>query len=350
MKLRALLALWATLVGCASAPEASVVASARPEAEGVLAAVNKGEQTLSLISLRTGQTLAKLPTGPNPQEVVFSPDGKLGVVSNMGQGAQAPGKTLTLIDLPGKKVAGEIDLGEHGAPHGVAFLDDDRVLVTSHATDSLVLVNVRQRKVERALSTEGKGTHLVVLAPDRKRAYTANVMTQDVSVIDLEAWKVLKRIPCGNRAEGIAISPDGKLISVGNVGANTVSVIDAEKLSVVKTLDGLRLPIRTFFTPDGSHLLVSCAEAGEIAVFLVRDLTEVKRISLSGIEGLVPLQGPHPMPMNFEKHASGEYVYVVALNCNAVAILDVEALEVVGAFSTGILPDGIGFSSFTLDS
>jgi YVTN family beta-propeller protein len=313
--------------------------------EGTLAAVNKAENTLSLIDLTTGKTHAKLPTGPHPQEVVFSPDGSLGVVSNMGQGGANMGKTLTLVDLANQKVKGEIQLGDHGAPHGVIFLDKDTLLYTSHQSDSLVSVNLTVNKVEKAVASGGKGTHLVVLAPDKKTAYTVNAVSQDVSVIDLTTWKVTKRIACGTRAEGISISPDGRQVAVGNVGGNTVSIIDTAKNEVVKTLEGTMTPIRTFYTSDSSKLLVSCAATGDLAVFDAKTLAEIKRIPLGEIKDLQLVQGPNPIPMNFDRHPAGGYFFVVIINANAVVMFDEANLKVERVFSTGNLPDGIGVTA-----
>lgn len=316
--------------------------------EGTLAAVNKAENTLSLIDLTTGKTHAKLPTGPHPQEVVFSPDGSTAVVSNMGHGGANMGRTLTLIDRANQEVKGEIDLADHGAPHGVIFLDKETILYTSHQSDSLVSVNLSAKKVEKAVSSGGKGTHLVVLSPDKKTAYTVNAVSQDVSVIDLASFKLIKRIACEARAEGISISPDGKQVAVGNVGANTVSIIDTVRQEVVKTLEGTLAPIRTFFTSDSSKLLVSCAASGDLAVFDAKTHAEIKRIPLSEIAELKLEPGQKPIPMNFDRHPAGGHLFVVVINANAVVMLNEADLKVEKVFSTGSLPDGIGVTSAKL--
>ncbi len=325
----------------------STLSEAKPLPKGILASVNKGENTVSLIRLETGETMIKLASGMNPQEVVFSEDGLKAVVSNMGKGATQPGKTLTVIDVLSRKLGGEVDLGEHHSPHGLVFLDEDRVLMTSHATDSLVVVNVEEKVIERAVKTEGKGTHLVVLSPDKKTAYTANVFTGDVSVIDLALGKTLKRIPAGQRAEGISISPDGKLVAIGCMGDNTVSIIDTVKLEVIKTIEGLAGPIRTFFSNDGLKLLVSCAGSGEVAVIDRISLRVTNRISLcSG--GLFTLsQGTAPIPMNFERHADGRHIFVAVINADAIAVINLEKMAVVGKAATGSLPDGIAWTKGT---
>jgi YVTN family beta-propeller protein len=43
----------------------------------------------------------------------------------------------------------------------------------------------------------GKGADWVTLTPDGKRAYVANVITNDVSAVDIASMKEIARIPVG---------------------------------------------------------------------------------------------------------------------------------------------------------
>lgn len=339
MALARLALAFLTLGVLAATGPASSPPVAEPYGGPLLATVNKNDDTLWLVRVATGEAIAKLPTGPHPQEVAFSPDGKLAVVSNMGRGATQPGKTLTVVDVPGRKVLRQVDLGEHGMPHGVEFLDADRVLMTSHATDSLVRVNIQTGKVERAVASGGKGTHLAVISPDRTRAYAINVLSADLSVLDLKTFEVVKRIPCGTRAEGVSVSPDGKWVAVGNVADHTVTIIDAAKLDVVKTLTGTLTPIRTFFTSDSRRLLVSCPQSGDLAVFAVGTFEELPRVKLSAFSELKPPPGQPAAAMNWAR--SKDRLYVVIVNANQVAVLNESTLKLEKALPTGPLPDGI---------
>ena len=53
---------------------------AAPAAAETLLVGNKGEDTLSLIALASGEELARLPTGKMPHEIAISPDGKQAAV------------------------------------------------------------------------------------------------------------------------------------------------------------------------------------------------------------------------------------------------------------------------------
>ncbi|MCU0317663.1 MAG: beta-propeller fold lactonase family protein [Fimbriimonadaceae bacterium] len=305
----------------------------------LLASVNKGEDTVSLIDLSSKKELVRLPTGSHPQEVIFVDQGRWAVVSNMGKSPAEPGRSLTVLDVAGRKVAKTIELGDHGMPHGLVALDRQRVMLTSHLTDHLVIVNVGTGKVERSMASGGKGTHLVVLSPDKKLAYAANVATSNVTVVDVASGKVLATIQAGNRAEGISLSPDGKLLAIGNVGANSVTLINTQTNKVDKTLESLAVPIRTFFSSDNQKLFVACAGSGEIAVFTADGSKRLGQIDLQAEKGFKLWTERQPIPMNFDRR--GREIFVVIVNANEVISFDEQSLKITNRWSTGQLPDGI---------
>jgi len=315
----------------------------QPDLKGSLIALNKAEATASLINLASGKTVRTIKTGLGPNEVMVSPSGKVAVISNMGN--QTPDKTLTVVSLPSGDVTRTIDLAENGRPHGIAWLSESRILITSHASDSLVTVNIDAGKVESVIPTGEKGTHMVVLSPDKKRAYASNAFSNSVSVADLASGKIVATIPAGARAEGIAISPDGKTITCGNVGGHTVTVIDTASLKVTHTLPNTASPIRTIWTKDGKSVLVSCPGTGELAVFDPATWKETRRIKLADQAIKFEMGGqPNLIPMNFAVHEDGRHILVVLVASNAVAVLDTTTMTIVRKYDTGQTPDGIAIS------
>src|SRR5690606_2629150 len=108
--------------------------AAGPEAQlpqGPLIVTNKSAATASFVDVAGNRLLATVPTGPGPHEIALSSDGRTAVVTDYGGGA-AGGSTLTVIDVPARRVARTVELGEHRRPHGIAFLPGDSlVAVTS---------------------------------------------------------------------------------------------------------------------------------------------------------------------------------------------------------------------------
>src|SRR5688500_15126329 len=87
-------------------------AAVAESATGTLLVLNKSDDTVSFIDLASSEVKVTLPTGDGPHEVAVSDDGKTAVVANYGDSAK-PGNSLSVIDVPGKKVLRTIDLGTY---------------------------------------------------------------------------------------------------------------------------------------------------------------------------------------------------------------------------------------------
>ena len=92
-----------------------------------LVVLNKSEHTASLIDPESGKTLAKLPVGRGPHEVIVSIDGRTAYVSNFGPYGicpagdtmcKTPGNTITVLDLAARKVKTTYDYGTNKGQHG----------------------------------------------------------------------------------------------------------------------------------------------------------------------------------------------------------------------------------------
>src|ERR1700729_4014612 len=83
-----------------------------------LLVLSKGNLTLSIVDPSTLKVIARMPSGPDPHEVIASADGKTAYISNYGGGAY---NTLGVIDLVGQKALPSIDLGALRGPHGLQF-------------------------------------------------------------------------------------------------------------------------------------------------------------------------------------------------------------------------------------
>src|SRR4029079_1914123 len=100
-------------------------------------------------------------------------DGRWAVVTNYGD-QTAPGNTLSVIDLYDQSphVVRTIDLGQSARPHGAVFVRaGTRMLVTRETAQTLLLVAFISGKVDTALATNGKVSHMVTAQRDGPRAW-----------------------------------------------------------------------------------------------------------------------------------------------------------------------------------
>jgi len=338
-------ALRVALVLVASLPLLPV--PARAQAGARLLVVNKAEATVSVVDVRQGREVARVPTGTAPHEVAVSPDGRTAVVTNYGTGP-APGNTLTVIDLARLEPVATIDLGTQRRPHGVTWLPDGRrVAVTTEGSGTLSIVDVAERRLTAAIPTGAEVSHQVAVTPDGSRAFVANIGSGSVTVIDLAAAAVLRSVPTGRGAEGVKVSPDGREVWVTNRAANTVSVLDAASLELLATLPSADFPIRVVFTPDGRRALVTHARSAELRVFDVasRSATATVPIKAPVIEGrdqVLAFEGS-ASPIGVLGDADGRHVYVAAASADAVAVVDLDMGAVVRLVSVGREPDGLAW-------
>jgi len=327
------------------------VACVAPALADTLIVANKAEATVSLVDIASGEVRATLPTGDGPHEVAVSPDGGRAIVADYGTG-EAPGGTLTLIDVAAAKVVSTIDLGEYRRPHGMAWPSEDTLFVTAEAQKSLLRVDPTSGKVVRAYETGQEISHMVAVAPDASRAFVANIGSGTVSAIDLASGEKLADIATGEGAEGIAVTPDGTRVWVTNRAADTVSVIDAARLEVVRTLELGSFPIRAEVTPDGARVLVSNARSGSVAVIDQEKAEVLETIAIEvtadqdaeGEAQRLLRFGDSPVPIGIEIAPDGGRAYVALANADQIVILDLEKGEVSGQLTAGREPDGMGYS------
>jgi YVTN family beta-propeller protein len=323
-------------------------------AQGTLIVLNKSEAMASLIDPDSMREVARVATGDGPHEAAVSPGGRIAVVGNYGT-RDAPGSTLTVIDVRGAEVLRTIELRLEDTlyhrPHGIAFLDSRRVAVTCEAERAVLVVDVEDGRVERTVPTGQQVSHMIALTPDSRRGFVANIGSGTVTVLDLEKGVKLTDVPTGEGPEGIAVSVDGEQVWVTNRAADTVTILDAESFEMIDTLEAASFPIRAAFTPDGRHVLVSLARSGEVAVFDASTRSLVRRIPMEARaederdERLFGDRfGDSPVPIGILISPNGKRAYVANTNADVVTLIDLESWTLTGRLQAGKEPDGMAWS------
>src|SRR5690606_13264130 len=142
--------------------------------------------------------------------------------------------------------------------HGAAFAPDGRhAYFTAGQSGYVVEVETATNTVSRAIPTGGKLSHMVYLSPDGNYLLTANISSEDISVIKRKSGTLETLIPTGKCVEGMALKADGKFLWVLNQTGGSITVIDWLDRTVLEELDcpGMHVPIR--FSEDGSRAFVA---------------------------------------------------------------------------------------------
>lgn len=289
--------------------------------KAILLVCNKHEDTISFVDPDTLRPLAKIPTGPNPHEIVLSKDRRYAYLSNYAP----PGNTISVIDLVARKHLLQIPTGKYVRIHGAGIAPDGRqAYFTAGQSGVVVEVDTQTNKVTRTIPTHGKISHMVLVSPDGSRLYTANIETRNVSVIDRQSGRLLAQIPCGKGCEGMAFTPDGRLLWVGNQDAGTITIVDVDTHRPITTFACPGMPVRIRFTPDGRWALVaSWSEKGELIVIDADTRKELKRIPVGS------------RAIGLELSPDGRRVFVGCEHRDGVHVIDLATLTVVGKVLTG---------------
>ena len=321
---------------------------ASPAAAETLLVANKSDATVDLLDPASGEKRATLPTGQGPHEIAVSPDGRTAVISNYGH-REEPGATLTVVDVPGVKVARTVDLGRHGRPHGLAWLSDEALAVTVEGSGHLLVVEPASGAIRAAVETGQRVSHMVAVAAGR--AFVANIGSGTVTVVDLKRGAKLADISTGEGAEGVDVSPDGREVWVTNRAADTLSVIDPESLEILATVPCPGFPIRVRVTPDGERVLVSAARSGEVVLFDRAERRELlrKKLDLSTVEGYEERLfgdrfGDSPVPVGLVVSPDGATAWIAATQADAVVVVDTRDLVVKELLTAGREPDGMAWA------
>lgn len=301
-------------------------------AHGLLVVANQREHTALLIDPQTRQELAKVIVGVNGHEVAVSPDSRFAYVpiyGNSGVGKPGTdGTTIDIVDLHDRKLAGTIDLGKPLRPHRAEFGPDGLLYVTAELAKAVDVIDPATRKVIAEIPTGAIESHMIVVSPDGRRAYTANVGAGSVSVLDLAKRTLITVIPIAKTVQRISISYDGKRVFTHDQDTPRIAVIDTATNKVASwislpatvyssspTADGRKLlassPSGKIFvvdlasaqleesfdipaalgelllTPDGKFAFVSCPQAGTIEVLDLPGHKLLQPIKLTqGVDGL----------------------------------------------------------------
>lgn len=324
--------------------------SGQSTASGSLLVLAKADQTMAIVDPTTLRIMSRVPTGPDPHEVVASTDGRVAYISNYNGG----NNIITVVDLVAVKALTPIDLGPLRAPHGLAFVGG-KLWFTAEGAKAIGRYDPTLGKVDWVLGTGQNRTHMIHVSDDLKRIITSNVSSATMTIIEPRVrggpggavgpggpppgpvggaqvdWDEAV-VPVGRGAEGFDVSPDGKEIWTANAQDGTISIIELTTKTVTQTLPAnVTGANRLKFTPDGKLVLVSSLGGSDLAIIDAGTRRDVKRLTIGRGAAGIQIQ------------PDGLRAYVACTPDDYVAVVDLQSLEVIGHIAAGRRPDGLAW-------
>jgi len=232
---------------------------AGPAGGGLLVIANQKEHTVLVVDPEERKELARVVVGVNGHEVMVSKDGRYAYVpiyGNSGVGRPGTdGSTIDVVDLQERKLVTTIDLGKPLRPHRAEWGPDGLLYVTAELGNAVDVLDPGTRKIVAEIPTGQKESHMLVISPGGRHAYTANVGAGSVSVLDLAKRTLITTIPVAKTVQRISVSPDGKHVYTHDQDAPRIAVIDT---ATNKIADWIEVPTPVYAsepTPDGRWLV-----------------------------------------------------------------------------------------------
>ncbi len=251
----------------------------KPGSAGFLLVANKGDNAIGIVDPVAGRQIAEiLEGGVTGHEIVASRDGRLAYVpiyGNSGVGQPGTdGSNLVVIDLAARKVVGNVDFGKGVRPHLPVLGPENGLLyVSTELNQSITIIDPATLKIVGAVPTGQPESHMFAITRDGRRAYTANVGPGTVSVLDLDARRVITIIPVSGHVQRISLSPDDSMAFTSDVTKPQLAVIDTATNKIKAWVPMPGLGYGSAVTADGKWLLIALPLVHQLGVI---DLTTLK--------------------------------------------------------------------------
>ena len=312
-----------------------------------LLVLEKGSNTLAFIDPGSLKVVARVPSGPDPHEVIASSNGTRAYISNYG-GEGGSLNFISVIDLTTRRALPPIDLGALHSVHGLDFQGGE-LYFTAETNKMIGRFDPVAQKLDWVMGTGQDRTHMILVARDLEHIYTSNVASGTISILHTQlrgpgaprkVWEVTN-IAAGRGSEGFDLSPDGRQIWAANAQDGTITVID---VTAMKALETFPVPVqganRLKFSLDGRHVLVTGLGAfgpgqpsgsNNLVVLEAASHRLVKAFQLGGGSAGI-LMDP-----------SGSRAYVAVNQGGKVAVIDLRTLQVSGQIPAN-QPDGMAWA------
>ena len=300
------------LAACASMPGENAPEPAAGGPGGALFVAGKFGNTLSKVDLVTGEEVRQVASCANPHELATSPDDRYVALACYG------GTTIDIFRTADLGKHASIDLGANARPHGIVWHPNGSIYATAEGRQSVFwIMDPLGAAKTFEYSTGQRGTHMLVVAPDGNHAWTTDLGSRTVTLVDLNTRRAPRSVEVGEEPEGIALSPDGRTLWVSARGSDRAFALDPATLEVRKEVGTGEFPLRIVLRPQGDFAVTSDLADGALTVIDTASGTAVCSIAVSSRE---EAEAKAQVTLLFSP--DGSRIYVAETMANTVAEVD----------------------------
>src|SRR6266700_7842194 len=130
-----------------------------------------------------------------------------------------------------------------------------KLYVTNSLGDDITVIDLEALKVVGDIKV-GERVHGVAAQADGRRLFTTIESERNLKIIDTAADQVIRTIPLTGRPNQCAVTPNGRFVGVPIRDGNGVDIVDMTQHRVVKTLP-VKVPHNCFNAGNNEHMFVT---------------------------------------------------------------------------------------------
>lgn len=216
----------------------------------------------------------------------------------------AAGKNLYIVST--KDINTRNKLAYPDPVRNIEFNSDGRIVYFecgSTASSYLLAVSTADLQLLDSMqyvpATHGKG---MAISPDGKYLYVADQLHEELAIISLYNYTLMRPVPCLGIPGDVAVSPDGLHVYVGLMASKELMVVNTDKMVYEKTMD---LPVNNPYcvavSPDGKHVYIAEYDSG----------VRISTVTVIDTEGHIQKEVPIGiLPVDLEVSPDGRSLYV----------------------------------------
>jgi YVTN family beta-propeller protein len=287
---------------------------------------------VALVADVDGLALRFEPDGSSPRDRAVLGEGSAAhslVATSAGSIYSTTSKDrVAVLDASTRRIRGHVSVGRN--PQHLAVSDkEDRVYSANLTSDDVTVIDTADDSV---VATSGAGRWPMLPCPGRSgHVWVPSRPDGSVAVLGADGAR-LASIPVGSAPHDLAISPDGRWAYQPNSVSGTVTVIDARAMRAIGDVKVGVGPCHAEFTPDSDFAFVTNTVSNEISVIRTAD-HEVTANIVGG-------SGPHVPVISHD----GRWGYVANFVSDDITIFDVGRAEVVAVVPVGTYPHAMSLS------
>ena len=188
------------------------------------------DQALNKAADKTeGPVLKKIGTykcGRQPKQVLFSPDNKYIIMPLLEDNG------FDIFSVEEKKIIKRItppDAKKQGFAEGLFIPEKNNFLVSQMTTANLYEYSYPDFKYIRTIPTEGNWSKFIAFSKEKQLLAVSNWISNDVSIIDYESGKCLKKLRTGSEPRGLYFINNGNTILSLSFGSGIIEKFDIDE-------------------------------------------------------------------------------------------------------------------------